>query len=237
VRYGEGVFVGYRGYDALDRAVSYPFGHGLSYTRFAYADLHTVLTGSVDHSDLAVEVTCRITNTGSCRGKEVVQVYVCDPMASVARPPRELRAFAKVDLAAGESKTVRLRLGARDFSSWSSGKGRWVIEPGEFTVEVGASSRDRRLTTTIDVPGTPRRVPLDGTATLEEWLADPTGAALLRDAVGTDDTGRLQGILGNDELLTIVGNFPIARLTAFPGFGLDHATVDALLRQIAAQPR
>ncbi len=166
-----------------------------------------------------------------------MQLYVGDPVASVARPPRELRAFARVDLAAGESKTVTFRLDARDLSSWSSGEGRWVLEPGDFTVDVGASSRDVRLTTTIEAPGAPRRVPLDGTATLEEWLADPTGAALLRDAVGADEAGRLRGILGNEELLTIVGSFPIGRLTAFPGFGLDHATVDDLLRRIAGQPR
>ena len=80
VRYGEGIFVGYRGYDALDRHVSYPFGHGLSYTTFAYADLATNVTGRLD-GDLAVEVTCRVTNTGDRRGKEVVQLYVGDPEA------------------------------------------------------------------------------------------------------------------------------------------------------------
>jgi beta-glucosidase len=237
VRYGEGVFVGYRGYDALGRAVSYPFGHGLSYTRFAYADLHTRVTGGVGQGDLAVEVTCRITNTGPCRGKEVAQLYVGDPTASVARPPRELKAFAKIDLPAGESETLTVRLDARDFSYWSSAEQRWVVEPGEFTVAIGASSRDLRLTTTIDVPAPPRRVTLDAMATLEEWLADPTGASLLRDAIGTDETGRPQGVLGNDELLAIVGNFPIGRLAAFPGFGLDRTTVDDLLQRIAAQPR
>jgi beta-glucosidase len=195
------------------------------------------VTGGVGQGDLAVEVTCRITNTGPCRGKEVAQLYVGDPTASVARPPRELKAFAKIDLPAGESETLTVRLDARDFSYWSSAEQRWVVEPGEFTVAIGASSRDLRLTTTIDVPAPPRRVTLDAMATLEEWLADPTGASLLRDAIGTDETGRPQGVLGNDELLAIVGNFPIGRLAAFPGFGLDRTTVDDLLQRIAAQPR
>ena len=91
VRYGEGVFVGYRGYDALDREVSYPFGHGLSYTSFEYADLQVAVSGRVEDGDLAVEVTCRVANTGPRRGKEVVQLYVGDVEASVARPPRELK--------------------------------------------------------------------------------------------------------------------------------------------------
>ena len=85
VRYGEGIFVGYRGYDKLDRQVSYPFGHGLSYTSFDYADLTTNLTGRPRDGDLVVEVACRVTNTGDRRGKEVVQLYVRDPEASVAR--------------------------------------------------------------------------------------------------------------------------------------------------------
>jgi len=236
VRYGEGIFVGYRGYDALDRAVSYPFGHGLSYTRFAYADLDARVTGDVEDGDLAVNVTCRITNTGPRPGKELAQLYVGDPAASVARPPRELKAFAKIDLAPGESETVTFRLDARDLSYWSTSASDWVLEPGEFTIAVGASSRDLRLTATMDIAAPPLRVTLDGMATLGEWLAHPTGGALLRDAVGTDATGRPRGILGNDELIAVIGNFPISTLAAFPGLGLDHATVDDLLQRISAQP-
>jgi beta-glucosidase len=237
VRYGEGIFVGYRGYDALERAVSYPFGHGLSYTRFAYADLQARVTGDVEHGDPAVRVACRITNTGSRRGKEVAQLYVGDPAASVGRPPRELQGFAKVDLAPGESEAVTFRLDARDLSYWSTTASRWVLEPGEFAIAVGASSRDLRLTTTIDIEGPPLRVSLDGTATLEEWLADTTGAALLRNALGTDEAGRPRGILGNDEMLAVIGNFPIRTLAAFPGLGLDHATVDDLVQRISVEPR
>jgi beta-glucosidase len=118
VRYGEGVFVGYRGYDALGREVSYPFGHGLSYTSFEYADLQARVSGRVADDDLAVEVSCRIANTGPRRGKEVVQLYVGDAEASVARPPRELKAFAKLDLDTGQSERLTFHLDARDFSYW-----------------------------------------------------------------------------------------------------------------------
>ena len=183
VRYGEGVFVGYRGYDALDRAVSYPFGHGLSYTGFGYADL-TVTANGAD-----VTVTCRVANTGERRGKEVVQLYVGDPQASVARPVRELKAFTKVDLAAGESATVEFTLTARDLSYWSTRTGGWLLEGGVFELAVGASSRDLRLSATVEIDAPPPRPPLDEASTLEEWLADPDAAALLRAAVGTDDAG------------------------------------------------
>jgi beta-glucosidase len=232
VRYGEGVFVGYRGYDALDREVSYPFGHGLSYTSFEYSDLQARVSGRVENDDLAVEVSCRIANTGPRRGKEVVQLYVGDVEASVARPPRELKAFAKIDLDAGQSETLTFHLEARDFSYWSSTAGDWVLEPGEFTLAIGASSRDLRLTTALGIAAPVRPVPLDAMASLDEWLADPAGAQVLREVVGTDETGRPRGILGDDELRAVVGNFPIGALTAFPGMGLDQGTVDELLRRL-----
>jgi len=235
VHYGEGVFVGYRGYDALDRDVSYPFGHGLSYTDFAYADLQAAVTGRVEDDNLAVDVTCRVTNTGRLRGKEVAQLYVGDPAASIARPPREVKGFAKIELDPGEAETVSFRLDARDLSYWSITASDWVLEAGEFTLAVGASSRDLRLITTIDVSAPPLRVRLDGMATLQEWLADPAGSKLLREAVGTDESGAPRGILGNDELIAIIGNFPISTLAAFPGLGIDHRIVDDVLDRLAAQ--
>jgi beta-glucosidase len=237
VRYGEGIFVGYRGYDTLDRQVSYPFGHGLSYTSFDYADLTTNLTGHHQDGDLVVEVACRVTNTGDRRGREVVQLYVRDPEASVARPVRELKAFAKVDLDPGEATVVDFALTARDLSYWSTSLNDWALEAGEFELAVGASSRDLRLTTTVDIAAPPLPVRLDGMSTLQEWLADPTGSALLHTAVGTDETGRPKGILGNEELLVVIGNFPISTLAAFPGLGLSHAVVQGLIDQVSARDR
>jgi beta-glucosidase len=231
VRYGEGIFVGYRGYDALDRQVSYPFGHGLSYTSFGYADLTTNVTGRPQDGDLVVEVTCQVTNTGDRRGSEVVQLYVRDPKASVARPVRELKAFAKVDLDPGETTAVEFALNARDLSYWSTTLNGWALEGGEFELAVGSSSRDLRLTTTLDIAAPPLPARLDAMSTLQEWLADPTGSALLHKAVGTDETGRPKGILGNEELMVVIGNFPISTLAAFPGLGLSHPVVHGLIRQ------
>ena len=235
VRYGEGIFVGYRGYDALDLQVSYPFGHGLSYTSFSYADLTTNLTGSAQDGDLLVNVSCRVTNTGDRRGKEVVQLYVGDPEASVARPVRELKAFAKVDLDPSETTVVDLPLTARDLSYWSTTLNDWALEGGEFELAVGASSRDLRLTTTIEIAAPPLPTRLDAMSTLQEWLADPIGSALLHEAVGTDETGRPKGILGNEELMVVIGNFPISTLAAFPGLGLSYAVVHGLIDQVSAR--
>ena len=131
VRYGEGIFVGYRGYDAVGRDVSYPFGHGLSYTTFDYTDLGATVTGQADDDDLAITVTCSVTNTGDRTGQEVVQLYVADPHAQVARPVRELKAFAKVGLEPGVTRTVTFQLGARDLSYWSTAEHRWVLEGGD----------------------------------------------------------------------------------------------------------
>jgi beta-glucosidase len=234
VRYGEGIFVGYRGYDALDHQVSYPFGHGLSYTTFGYADLSANVTGRPQDGDLVVGVTFRVTNTGGRRGKEVVQLYIGDSEASVARPIRELKAFAKVDLDPGEATMVEFALTARDLSYWSTSLDDWALEAGEFELAVGASSRDLRLTTTVNIAAPPLPIRLDGMSTLQEWLADPTGSALLHKAVGTDETGRPTGILGNDELMRVIGNFPISTLAAFPGLGLSHSVVHTLIDQVSA---
>ena len=228
VRYGEGVFVGYRGYDALDREVSYPFGHGLSYTRFEHSDLDVEVTGRHQDGDLAVTVGCRVTNTGDRRGTEVVQLYVGDPESSVARPVRELKGFAKVDLEPGGSGAVRFTLGPRDLSYWSVDAHDWVLEGGTFEIAVGASSRDLRLTATVDVPAPVPPARLDAESSLQEWLADPAGADLLRKLVGTDETGRPRGILGDEVLITVIGNFPIGRFTAFPGLGITPEVLDAL---------
>lgn len=156
VLYGEGVFIGYRWYDALNRAVSYPFGHGLSYTTFQYTDLAVnILDEQAGH----VQVVCTVTNVGTVAGAEVVQLYVGDPDAEVHRPLRELRGFDKVHLEPGQSTHLEFALGNRDFAYWDAaadrGDGRrgiWRREGGEFRIEVGASSRDIRQSVIIQLP-------------------------------------------------------------------------------------
>jgi beta-glucosidase len=140
-----------------------------------------------------------------------------------------------VDLEPGESAAVEFSLGARDLSYWSTRAHGWVLEAGGFELAVGASSRDLRLTAVVDVAAAPLRVELDDMATLQEWLADPAGSALLRKAVGTDQDGVPNGILGNEQEMRVVGNFPMSTLTAFPGLGISRSTVQSLTEEIARQ--
>ena len=236
VRYGEGLFVGYRGHDALAQPVSFPFGHGLSYTSFAYDALDVAVTGSHaadDGGDLHVRVTCRVTNTGDRAGQEVVQLYVHDREASVARPVRELKGFTKLDLAPGESGVATFELTARDLSFWSETVRDWVLEAGEFGISVGSSSRDLPVSQVVHVDAARVAAPLGPMSSLQEWLADPDGAAALAEVVGTREDGRLAGMLGDEELQRVVGNFPMRSLAGFPNITLDHATLDEVVERLS----
>jgi beta-glucosidase len=144
VRYEEGVFVGHRHYDANAIEVRYPFGHGLSYTSFEYGTLE------IDRDGDGVVAYVDVTNTGNRAGKEVVQLYVSDVESSVPRPPQELKAFEKIALEPGETRSVRFVLGDRAFRFW--GEGGWRLEPGEFRLSCGSSSRDIRATATLSMP-------------------------------------------------------------------------------------
>lgn len=145
--------------------VSYPLGHGLSYTTFDYAALETRVTH--DSAELLVHVAFTITNSGGLAGKEVAQVHVVDDQASVFRPKQELKGFQKVTLGAAESTRVEITLDARAFSFWHPVLRDWVVEPGTFTLLVGASSRDIRLRGTIQPRGPEITLPLDADATAE----------------------------------------------------------------------
>ncbi len=143
VHYGEGVFAGHRSYDARDVAPRFPFGHGLSYARFAYgAPRVEVSEGEGAQGPLAVRVAVDVTNVGERPGTEVVQCYVADLAARVARPRQELAAFAKLALAPGERRRVELALGADALSFWDPAQRAWVAEAGEFEARIGRSSRD-----------------------------------------------------------------------------------------------
>jgi len=141
VRYGEGIFVGYRYYDAKEVTPLFPFGHGLSYTEFAYSDLQ--VTPTVRRGE-PVSVSITVKNVGERAGKEVVQLYVRDVAASLPRPPKELKRFAKINLAPGEAQTVRFELDERALAFYDPERKAWIAEPGEFEVLIGSSSRDIR---------------------------------------------------------------------------------------------
>lgn len=152
VNYREDIFIGYRYYDKKKMNVQYPFGHGLSYTSFSYSDLKTDKITITDKETL--HVSCKIKNTGTCAGKEIVQLYVKDVESSVERPVRELKGFSKVYLNPGEEKEVEFTLDKRSFSYYETLISDWFVESGEFVIEIGASSRDIRLSQSIQVEGT-----------------------------------------------------------------------------------
>lgn len=152
VEYREGIFVGYRWYDQKEMPVLFPFGYGLSYTRFAYQNLRLSHTAIRDTDTLTVQVD--VTNTGARYGKEVVQLYVADRESTVIRPVRELKGFEKVALAPGETKTVAFTLDSRAFAYWNEALHDWHVETGAFGIQIGRSSRDIALEADVTVTGT-----------------------------------------------------------------------------------
>ncbi|HUX98002.1 MAG TPA: glycoside hydrolase family 3 C-terminal domain-containing protein [Candidatus Deferrimicrobium sp.] len=143
VYYEEGIFVGYRHFDTKNIEPLFPFGFGLSYTTFSYENLN--ITPPQMSADDEVAITLDIINTGDRRGAEVIQLYVQDVKASVERPLKELKGFAKVSLAPGEKKSVRFTLSKHDLSFYDETKKSWIAEKGLFKIHIGSSSRDIRL--------------------------------------------------------------------------------------------
>ena len=180
VLYGEGIFVGYRYYDKKDVEPLFPFGHGLSYTTFAYQGL--VLSAAQYGPDEEITVSVDVQNTGSRAGQEVVQLYVRDLKARLARPEKELKAFAKVAIEPGETQTVTFSLDRDALSFYDPACRQWVVEPGEFEVLAGSSSRDIRLVGRFAIQDTSVQAPCARLHTglpLSMLLEDPAAKAIL----------------------------------------------------------
>ncbi|TQN28404.1 beta-glucosidase [Haloactinospora alba] len=172
--YGEGVFVGYRYFDTLDRPVAYPFGHGLTYTSFAYADAEAKPDGADGW-----RVAFTVTNTGGYTAAEAAQLYVEVQQDHPTRPRRELTDFAKVTLAPGESTRLELAAGARDLSTWDPLNQRWSLSEGTYTLAVGASCRDLRLRVDVTSEGDRFAPALTARSTIGEWRGHPVGGPVL----------------------------------------------------------
>ncbi len=220
VRYGEGVFVGYRYYETADLPVRYPFGHGLSYTVFTLNNLEVSRDGS--------RASVTVANTGDRAGKHVVQLYVSPPQGNIARPKRELRGFEKVALEPGESARVEFVLDARAYAHWDTRSGGWIVPGGEYLVEVGHSAHDISLTRPVT-----RLAPAAGTLTLDSRVADfldhPVTGPLLARAAGN------AGVEGGTNLLDMVASMPMRRLMRFPGVG-DSMKHIGILIAVANNP-
>lgn len=176
VEYREGIYIGYRYYDKKKMEVAFPFGHGLSYTSFAYSGLE------LDHEQMTekdcLRVKCRVKNTGNIFGKEVVQLYVSVPHSQVNRAVRELRGFQKIVLQPGEEKEVVFELDFRSFAYYETKISGWFVESGGIEIAVGASSRDIRLTGHVKMESS-MTLPIHYTrySTVGELLSDPEKSA------------------------------------------------------------
>lgn len=180
--YSEGIFVGYRYYVSKDMEVLFPFGHGLSYTTFAYSNLIVDKERLKESEKLIVNVD--VTNTGSRAGKEVVQLYVAAKGGTVFRPVRELKGFEKVELAPGETKRVQFALDRRAYAYWDTEIHDWLVESGEYEIQIGRNAQDMLLCATVNVES--ERViakKFTMNSTMGEVMADPKGKAVIEQAM------------------------------------------------------
>jgi len=241
VRYGEGLFIGYRYYDAKQVPVQFPFGYGLSYTTFAYSDPKVSAATIKDVDGLTISVD--VTNTGFVAGKEVIQVYVHDRKSVLVRPPKELKAFTKIALQPGETRTVTLVLDSRAFAYFHPAYKRWITEDGVFDILIGASSADIRCTRTVTLQST-MKLPclLNRESTLRAWMEDPHGKQVLgpltrnmttqiRAAFGEDETSKAAGMDTSGFLM----DMPLLNVLHFQEKELAESPeniVDRLLAQV-----
>jgi len=172
-RYGEGIFVGYRYYDAIELPVSYPFGFGLSYSSFAYENVKVTSNAS------GVSVSLDVKNTSGRDGREVVQVYVGALESRVSRAPKELRAFKSVEIAAGATQSVVLDIPREELGYFDPLLNEWTVEGLTYRVYVGSSSRDIHATADVQVEGDPFTPPLTTSSTMGQWFDNPNGAKAL----------------------------------------------------------
>jgi len=148
VPYSEGVFMGYRWYDKQKKDVLFPFGFGLSYTKFEYSNCK--LSKKTIQKNDSITLSIEVKNTGKMKGAEIVQLYISDTESSVERPIKELKHFDKIMLKPGEKSTVNFTVKTGDLAFWSETDHGWKVEPGSFEIQIGASSRDIRLTENIN---------------------------------------------------------------------------------------
>lgn len=222
VEYREGVYVGYRWYDARKMPVLWPFGHGLSYTGFVYRNAQ--LTADEFAEGDSVRVRVSVKNVGMMPGKEVVQLYVADCTGTTGRPPKELRKFVKVKLEPGEEKQVEFTLTAQDLSYYDETLGSWYAAPGEYKILLGHSSRDIHATLSVRF-STPRRRPfvIDKNTTIGELSKDDRTAGIIQQVLAQAGNALTGGNAGGSEIASseavaqMLDSMPLRGIVNFGG--------------------
>ncbi|NEA98787.1 glycoside hydrolase family 3 C-terminal domain-containing protein [Streptomyces sp. SID13726] len=230
VRYGEGVMVGYRWYGTTGTPVRHPFGHGLSYTTFTARDLSVRATG-----DDSAHVSVTVTNTGDRAGKHVVQIYVATEAGPVRRPARELRAFTKVRLEPGESRTVGFDLGRRAFAHYDVQDARWAVAPGDYLVQLGENAATVIDEVRVSLAGDAVAQELTLESTFGEWVEHPVvGSTVLRELAAALPEDQGSRIGDRPELLQAVRDVPMKRVVGLAEGNVLDETLERLMARTRA---
>lgn len=240
--YREGVFVGYRYYDKKKMEVLFPFGHGLSYTTFAYSN-PVLSQKSIRDTDTLV-VSADITNTGKVGGKEIVQLYVAAKASSVIRPVRELKGFTKIELAPGETKTVSFELDARAFAYYNMQIHDFYVETGDYQICLGSSSRDIRLEESVHVESAqvlPRKYHMN--TTLGDIMKDEKAAKYLEPVYAAStmeaacDTNSAEGLGTSSKAMqdAMMQYMPLRAILSFQNGTIDYEKLQEILDKINGQ--
>ncbi|WP_337099937.1 beta-glucosidase family protein [Paenibacillus sp. YIM B09110] len=232
VEYREGLFVGYRYYDKKKTEPLFPFGHGLSYTSFAYSDLSVANKEILE--DQTVDVQVKVTNTGNMSGKEIVQLYIREVNSKVIRPDKELKGFAKVELQPGEEQTVHFTLDKRSFAYYDVELKDWRVDTGEFEIQIGKSSREIVLTGSIKVESTKVfRKKATRNTTIGDLLADPARRPIIEGIMKQQQpTGEAEAANHGDasEMVEAIMKYmPLRALISFSGGAMSEAHLDQIL--------
>ncbi|TCM95786.1 beta-glucosidase [Paenibacillus sp. BK033] len=238
VEYREGIFVGYRYYDTKQVKPLFPFGHGLSYTSFAYSNLLLSRKEMRDTDTLEVQVT--VQNTGTRAGKEIVQLYVRDVESTVMRPTKELKGFAKVDLQPGEATTVTLTLDKRSFAYYNVLLKDWHVESGQYEILIGRSSEDIALSDTLIVESTVKvKTKVERSTLLADLMSDPDRAPVVQGLIQSFQSG-MGASMDSDALGEGMGEMfaemmkymPLRAMVSFSQGAFTDEMLDGLLAQL-----
>jgi beta-glucosidase len=236
VEYKEGLFVGYRYYDAKGIEPLFPFGYGLSYTSFEYSNLSINKEEILDNG--IVEVSVTVNNTGDVVGKEIVQLYVRDVESTVIRPAKELKGFEKVQLQPGEEKIVTFFLDKRSFAYYNMDIADWHVESGVFEILVGKSSADIQLKGRIQVNSTVSiKKSVHRNTTIGDLMADPVLSPLAQKTLAKTIEGGPFATKTEDsdefEMLQAMMKFmPLRALVAFNPDNFNDDMLNTLLKQL-----